>query len=697
MAPSQTVSALRCLTRLVTATGEEMADGRLLERFARLGDEAAFAALVRRHGPLVLGVCRRVLHNGHDAEDCFQAVFLVLARKAASLTVPRSLGPWLHGVALRTALKARGRATRQRQREEKTARPPAVEQADELVWRDLRPVLDAAVDRLPEKYREPFVLCCLEGATVVEAARRLGCPQGTAAARLARAKERLRAGLTRRGVTLGAVTLGAVLSERMAAPVSAGVVASTVRVAARGMVADGAAMPRAVRVKGVFRFMATNKIRIAAALALLLSAVVGTVVGWPRSAPAEAGTPAPARDPGLQGSKVRFLSLAEAVTLALRQPAARRGASALERERLRNALLLKVEETYWNLYGAYWTLYARELGLRLACESWKITGAKYCAGNTKLANFARTRGQYELFLHQRRAAKQDVLDAEQELRKLLGLGELDATPLVPCDAPSLAPYQPAWEPAVREALARRPEVRLARQELSAAQTGLFLISFLGGADLDPRLRLARAVFALKNEEVKTEQYLTQQWRRLSEFHEQIRAQRAQREAYGLQLRLEFERVGEQITADDTVILEAERFYTDALANEYNAIASYAKVQCAFAFATGTIQEYDRDRFGSGPLTGGSGKQWIEREQRRTRARVAREPALGTEVWLKSGRAPAHSLAALRATAHSLAALWKGVPPLKDVGSLSPDGSREHARRPGLVPYKTAELFPGDSP
>lgn len=99
MAPSQTVSALRCLTHLVTAPGDDTPDGRLLERFAHLGDEAAFAALVRRHGPLVLGVCRRVLHNGHDAEDCFKAVFLVLARKAASLTVPRSLGcavwlPW---------------------------------------------------------------------------------------------------------------------------------------------------------------------------------------------------------------------------------------------------------------------------------------------------------------------------------------------------------------------------------------------------------------------------------------------------------------------------------------------------------------------------------------------------------------------------------------------------------------------------
>src|SRR5260370_4166186 len=132
MAHAQTLSSPRCLGRLLASPAEEMPDAGLLERFVRLGDESAFAALVRRHGPLVLGLCRRVLGNAHDAEDCFHATFLVLATKAASLSVSRTLGPWLHNVALRTALKARGREARRRQREERAARPAAVEQADRV-------------------------------------------------------------------------------------------------------------------------------------------------------------------------------------------------------------------------------------------------------------------------------------------------------------------------------------------------------------------------------------------------------------------------------------------------------------------------------------------------------------------------------------------------------------------------------------
>src|SRR5262249_27882583 len=146
------------------------------------------------------------------ADDAFQAVFLLLVRKAGSLRRPEQLGPWLHGVAHRVALKARSLALRRRGRQESLcdcAAPPA---ADELAWRDLRPLLDDAGRSLPAKSRTPFVLCCLEGMTHAEAARHLGCPPGTVATRLSRAREQLRARLVRRGVTLSAGALAAALA-----------------------------------------------------------------------------------------------------------------------------------------------------------------------------------------------------------------------------------------------------------------------------------------------------------------------------------------------------------------------------------------------------------------------------------------------------------------------------------------------------
>src|SRR5437773_3380692 len=132
---------------------EVMADGQLLERFLGARDEDAFAALVRRHGPMVLAVCRRLLPEPHDAEDAFQATFLVLVRKAASLGRPERLGNWLYGVAYRTALKARGDNARRNRRERPLADVPVEGAVAELVWRELRPLLDAELERLPEKYR----------------------------------------------------------------------------------------------------------------------------------------------------------------------------------------------------------------------------------------------------------------------------------------------------------------------------------------------------------------------------------------------------------------------------------------------------------------------------------------------------------------------------------------------------------------
>ena len=198
-------------------TMDQLTDSQLLERFARRQDEAAFAVLVKRHGPMVLAVCRRLLQNAHDADDAFQATFLVLVRKAGAIAQPELLANWLYGVAYRVAVKARVRAAR---RSEYERRAPAMRLEDpmlEVNGRELRSVLDAEMNHLPEKYRVPLVLCYLEGKTNEEAARQLGWPTGSISGRLARAREMLRKRLVRRGLALSVGAFAMLLSKNSAA------------------------------------------------------------------------------------------------------------------------------------------------------------------------------------------------------------------------------------------------------------------------------------------------------------------------------------------------------------------------------------------------------------------------------------------------------------------------------------------------
>ena len=185
----------------------EPSDQDLLKRYVELREEAAFALLVHRYGPLVLGVCRRVLGHEQDSEDAFQATFLVLARKAGAITKGASMGGWLYRVAYRIARKLRGRQARRRVREREAQEFVAAEETPDWVWGELRALLDEEVNRLPDKYRLPFILCYLNGKTNEEAARQLACPVGTLASRLAWARERLRTRLTHRGVVLSAAVL----------------------------------------------------------------------------------------------------------------------------------------------------------------------------------------------------------------------------------------------------------------------------------------------------------------------------------------------------------------------------------------------------------------------------------------------------------------------------------------------------------
>jgi RNA polymerase sigma-70 factor (ECF subfamily) len=215
MVSARHLDARQFLRSLVAASpSEPSADGQLLERYVKYGDEAAFTALVQRYGPLVLGVCQRVLQHAHDAEDAFQATFIVLARRAASLDGSGSLANWLHSVAYRTAVKARSLAARRQVHERQVEAMPAVEDDPEVLWSDLRPVLDEELERLPEKYRAPLVMCCLQGKSHQEAARELGWPIGSMSRRMSRARELLRQRLTKRGVALSAGLLLFLMSKK---------------------------------------------------------------------------------------------------------------------------------------------------------------------------------------------------------------------------------------------------------------------------------------------------------------------------------------------------------------------------------------------------------------------------------------------------------------------------------------------------
>src|SRR5580698_6007339 len=218
MATTQMNEVIQHLHRtMLLRDGAGPTDGQLLEDYLSHHAEDALAALVRRHGPMVWGVCCRVLCNHHDAEDAFQATFLVLIRKAASIASKELLANWLYGVAHQTALKARATAGKRCARERQVTEMPDPVVAEQHPWRDLQPLLDDELSRLPDKYRTVIVLCDLEGKTRKEVACQLAVPEGTVASRMATARRLLAKRLTRHGLAVSGGVLAAVLTEKAAA------------------------------------------------------------------------------------------------------------------------------------------------------------------------------------------------------------------------------------------------------------------------------------------------------------------------------------------------------------------------------------------------------------------------------------------------------------------------------------------------
>jgi len=335
---------MRTLWQVILHKPSSRSDAALLHSFVESKNEEAFSALVDRHGGMVLGVCQRVLGHTQDAEDAFQASFLVLAQKAARLHRNSSLGPWLYGVAQRCAMKARGRRSVHSPLDEELAVAP---EDNSMNGESLRPIIDEEIARLPDHYRSVFVLCQLQELTKADAAKQLGCPEGTVSSRLMRAREMLRTRLLRRGVTLG--TLAFVDELLCTGSVSAHLAQSTVGMAMK--VALGSSLSACVSstvlhlAQGATPTMVLSKLQLAAVgvvLATGLTLGTGYVAGgW--------GQDKDAAKPGIAKSAVKPKE-----TTAAREsinPGAASSSKLITDHNLAVNELSQVNQKYSNMFG----------------------------------------------------------------------------------------------------------------------------------------------------------------------------------------------------------------------------------------------------------------------------------------------------------------------------------------------------------
>jgi outer membrane protein TolC len=413
-----------------------------------------------------------------------------------------------------------------------------------------------------------------------------------------------------------------------------------------------------------------------------------------------------------------------------------------EFERNMNQMLLNVETAYWNLYGSYYQLYSREQGLRFAYETWKITGAQYRVGRVSRAALAQAEGQYNLFRSQRLAAIDTVLDNERQLRAMMGMQIEDGTRLVPSDAPTLAEFRPDWKTGWYECMQNRPELYMARQDVKVSQLNVQLAknyllpdlrSFLAydsnaiGSQLDgasfgnlnafrnlasntfndwtvglrlgmpigfrfahaqlrqSQLQLARAYLVLQDQELKAERYLGLWYRRMSSAYFQIKAARAQREAFATQLQIRYELyraganepgTGNPVTLN--LLLEAQRFWAEALATEYQAIVTYNNAIVGWEFAKGTVMRHDNVTISEDPIPVAAQKRATEHLRERTKALLLRERAAPTGMLARPLDVSGPINLYPQINASSLPSIWKDAPPLQDANELPRPEAVENA-------------------
>ncbi len=298
MATSGMRDFLAGLRQMALCEDDSLPDGTLLEAYVHSKDKPALTVLVQRHSTMVWGVCRRILGAGQDAEDAFQATFVVLVRKAASIREREKVSNWLYGVAQQTAVRMRALRARHSGREKQVAAMPECAESERHLSTDLTAILDQEVSRLPDKYRTLIVLCDLEQKSRSAVAQQLGCPEGTVAGRLARARTLLADRLTRRGVPTSAAVLAAVFAALPASAAPAALITSTLQSATSGVLSATVA----VLTNGVLKAMFLNKLKMGVVILLAaLSVGAGGLLVYattksPAVEPIPIAAPAPVPD-----------------------------------------------------------------------------------------------------------------------------------------------------------------------------------------------------------------------------------------------------------------------------------------------------------------------------------------------------------------------------------------------------------------
>jgi RNA polymerase sigma factor (sigma-70 family) len=614
----------------------DLTDGQLLERFSTGRGEAAemaFAALVDRHGPMVLRVCRARLVDPHDALDAFQATFLVLVEKARGLWVRDSLGPWLHAVALRTASCARSAAEKRRRAERRAAEGRT--EADEPAptpdpgWERL---LHEEIDRLPERYRVPIVLCDLEGNTCEEAARRMGRPVGTVKSWRSRGRDRLRVRLAKAGL-VPSIALGAGLA-RASAPEAQ----DAIRALLERMTSGAFPASVGMLVKGVRKAMLLKRMGMTAALvwtATFVAIGVGAVVGAGGSASDPKGPDeearkqatrqvdrrldppalAPAREP--QGENW-LLTLREAIRIGLENGKgvhfvaadAKEGSltiarvdSALGPHRFKAevmAMVRTIEQRYWQLSQQYVRLWTVEKALEMAQEILIREKEALKDGRGTQADVAEASQRLEQFNLDLVGRTSDVITSERQLRTILGVPLADNRQIIPTTAAVEAKLEPDWKVCLSSMLENQPDVALAREGSRANQVDLDAVARTLIPDLDDRGATGEATKrSVSIGSRALEQAIHQATRTMARFFLEVDAnykqyQTAKRLRSAAQQRLEAQRSyydEGRITIDR--LLDAVSQYSAAVSQEAEFKAAYNVSIVALEEAKGTLLAHDK--------------------------------------------------------------------------------------------------------
>jgi len=509
----------------------DLTDGQLLERYSTgQGEvaELAFAALVERHGPMVLRVCRARLADPHDALDAFQATFLILIEKSRGLWVGDSLGPWLHQVASRTAACALSAAARRRWVERKAAElAAATEIPDEGVSSGWEQALHEEINRLPDRYRVVIVLCDLEGHSCEEAARRIGRPVGTIKSWRARGRERLRQRLIRSGLAPSSALGAALVADVVRATMQTSGAAEAARALADCLTAGVVPASVQVLVKGVLKAMILSKLKTAAAV---ICAIAFVTAGLGTAARVAAGDPkrpsdqvqsepAPPPATGSQvltvppplvglGDETWSLSLCDSIRIGLdnsedvrvvspdpravavgRYESPTIGKDSVDRLRDANcvihrvhadanperfkakvmALVRSIEQQYWSLSQQYVQFWAAEKAVEVAATVVELEEAKRKVGRGTDADVAEAGQRREQFNLDLVTKTSDVITTERQLRNILGLPSSDRRRIVPVSVPIEAKLEPDWDSSLAVMLEKQPDVVQARAKAKEAE------------------------------------------------------------------------------------------------------------------------------------------------------------------------------------------------------------------------------------